>query len=43
VLREIAAAGAPLGVFTNCSEARGRVAVGRLRIPNTVVTAERGV
>ena len=42
VLREIAAAGVPLGVVTNCSEALGQVAAGRLGVSfRTVVTAER--
>ncbi|HJU16812.1 MAG TPA: HAD-IA family hydrolase [Stellaceae bacterium] len=42
VLQEIAAAGVPLGVVTNCSEALGRIAAGRLGISfTTVVTAER--
>ncbi|MGH7037721.1 MAG: HAD-IA family hydrolase [Stellaceae bacterium] len=42
VLREIAAAGVPLGIITNCSEALGQIAAARLGIPfKTVVTAER--
>lgn len=42
VLREIAAAGVPLGVVTNCSEALGQSAAARLGIPfKTVMTAER--
>ncbi|MGH7090742.1 MAG: HAD-IA family hydrolase [Stellaceae bacterium] len=41
-LRELAAAGVPLGVVTNCSEALGRIAAGRVGIAfKTVVTAER--
>lgn len=42
VLQELAAAEVPLGVVTNCSEALGRIAAGRLGIAfKTVVTAER--
>ena len=42
VLRQLAGAGLRLGIVTNCSEALGRLAAGRLAIAfDTVVTAER--
>ena len=41
-LASLVAAGVPLGVATNCSEALGRVAVARVGVPfASVVTAER--
>lgn len=42
VLRALHEAGVPLGVVTNCSEALGHVAAGRLAVPfRVIVTAER--
>jgi 2-haloalkanoic acid dehalogenase type II len=41
-LAPLVAAGVPLGVATNCSEALGRIAVSRVGVPfGVVVTAER--
>jgi 2-haloalkanoic acid dehalogenase type II len=42
VLSALHGAGVPLGVVTNCSEALGRVAAGRIPVPfSVIVTAER--
>lgn len=42
VLRKLHEAGMPLGVVTNCSEALGRLAAGRIPVPfSVIVTAER--
>ena len=42
VLGKLHAAGMPLGVVTNCSEALGRLAAGRIPVPfSVIVTAER--
>ena len=41
-LRKLHEAGMPLGVVTNCSEALGRLAAGRIPVPfSVIVTAER--
>ena len=42
VIRKLHEAGMPLGVVTNCSEALGRLAAGRIPVPfSVIVTAER--
>ena len=42
VLAKLHAAGMPLGIVTNCSEALGRLAAGRIPVPfSVIVTAER--
>jgi 2-haloacid dehalogenase len=44
VLGKLLEAGMPLGVVTNCSEALGRLAAGRIPVPfSVIVTAERAV
>jgi 2-haloacid dehalogenase len=43
-LGKLLEAGMPLGVVTNCSEALGRLAAGRIPVPfSVIVTAERAV